>query len=398
MELSLQQATAVDKVGEFLRDPSKRVFRLDGYAGTGKTTIAKHLANQHDGEVLFGAFTGKAASVLTRRGCPASTLHSLLYTPETGDKEVIKKAQKELAEEVERDPSSPAVQALREELKELNTLKFTFNHESPLKDTDLLIVDEVSMVGEELGNDLLRFEGLKILVLGDPGQLPPISGEGFFQTKYPCDYALTEIHRQAAGNPIITLATLVRQGHSIRPGRYGTSLVQRRSNTTIEQLVSAEQVIVGTNNSRKKFNGLVRDKHGYTSLSCPHPGEKIICLANNKELGILNGTQWAVETSSDKGIFMELGITPWDDRGLDKRQVKALSAHPFDADVKAMMWFDRKAAEQFDFGYAITCHKAQGSQWGSIFIQDESYCFREHSKNWLYTAITRAEESVVIAQ
>src|SRR6187551_3994389 len=99
MEMSKQQGEAVTKVGGFLRDPGQRVFRLDGYAGTGKTTLARHLASQHDGEVLFGAFTGKAASVLNKKGCPASTLHSLLYTPKTGSEEEIKKLQKELAAE-----------------------------------------------------------------------------------------------------------------------------------------------------------------------------------------------------------------------------------------------------------------------------------------------------------
>lgn len=393
MDFSPQQAQAIDKVGAWLNDPTSRVFRLDGYAGTGKTTIARHLASQFNGNTLYGAFTGKAASVLTRRGCPASTLHSLLYTPVIGDKEVIKEKQKLLAET--KDPVK--ANALREELKELNTVKFKFNEESPLKDTDLLIVDEVSMVGEDLGNDLLRFEHLKILVLGDPGQLPPISGEGFFQTKYPCDHTLTEIHRQAAGNPIITLATLVRQGHSIRPGKFGSSLVQRRNGTTVEQLVSASQVIVGTNASRRKFNQMIRDDYDFASLSCPAEGEKIICLKNNKELGLLNGTQWYVESSRDQGLFVELGLIAWEDKEKEEAQIKAISAHPFDANVKELMWYDQKLYDQFDFGYAITCHKAQGSQWERIFIQDESWIFKESSKQWLYTAITRAEESVIIA-
>lgn len=393
MELSPQQIQAYDKVGAWLKNPSSRVFRLDGYAGTGKTTIARRLAAQHDGETLFAAFTGKAASVLTKRGCPASTLHSLLYVPHTGDEEAIKKLQKELAKS--NDESRKA--AIREEIKELNTLKFKFNPDSPLKDTDLLIVDEVSMVGEDLGNDLLRFENLKILVLGDPGQLPPISGEGFFQSKFPCDHMLTEIHRQAAGNPIITLATLVRQGHPLRVGTYGSSRVQRRSNTSAEHLVKADQIIVGANSTRKKFNQLVRDQLSYSSLSCPHPGEKIICLKNNKEIGILNGTQWAVISAEDTGLTVELDLVPWDDREKEGVKPLALSAHPFDKDLRNMMWFERKMAEEFDFGYAITCHKAQGSQWTNVFIQDEGWMFKENAKKWLYTAITRAEESVVVA-
>ena len=57
-----------------------QVFRLFGYAGTGKTTLARHLAEGVDGRVVFGAFTGKAALVMRRKGCAdASTIHSMIY-------------------------------------------------------------------------------------------------------------------------------------------------------------------------------------------------------------------------------------------------------------------------------------------------------------------------------
>src|ERR1700704_3832073 len=82
---SPQQDAALQAVAAWLkarpgRGSTPAVFRLFGYAGTGKTTLAKHLAEGVEGKVLFAAFTGKAALVMRRKGCQnASTIHSLIY-------------------------------------------------------------------------------------------------------------------------------------------------------------------------------------------------------------------------------------------------------------------------------------------------------------------------------
>ena len=128
-------------------------------------------------------------------------------------------------------------------------------------------------------------------------------------------------------------------------------------------------------------------------------GDKLICLKNNREVGLLNGTQWGVEEATDEGPYIKLAILPWDIEGeanSPAREPLRISAHHFDVDLRKLMWWDRKRAEEFDFGYAITCHKSQGSQWEKIFIQNESYAFREDASRWLYTALTRAEDTVTV--
>ena len=140
MSWSPQQDAALKAVAEWLRRGDRPVFRLFGYAGTGKTTLAKHIAEDVDGEVAFGAYTGKAALVLRSKGCPdASTIHSMIYRSR------------------ESDEGGP---------------QFVLNRQSPAAKADLIIIDECSMVDEELGRDLLSF-GQPVLVLGDPAQLPP---------------------------------------------------------------------------------------------------------------------------------------------------------------------------------------------------------------------------------
>ena len=393
MEFSPQQATAIDEVGAWLKggSSSPQTYYLAGYAGTGKTTLAKHLASLQEGETIFAAYTGKAASVLQKKACPgAQTIHSLIYRVQQPDKEFIK----DLQQKIKSAGASPKGIKLEAQLLEANKPKFLLNEESPLADADLLVIDECSMVGPEIGQDLLSF-GKKILVLGDPGQLPPVEGAGFFTSGKP-NLLLTEIHRQAQGNPIINMATLVRQGGRLRVGTYGDSKVCTRSHEV--DFTEYDQLIVGLNRTRKAFNAAYRDNLGWYG-SVPMVGDKLICLKNNREVGLLNGTQWGVEEATDEGTYIKLAILPWDNEGeanSPAREPLRISAHHFDVDLRKLMWWDRKRAEEFDFGYAITCHKSQGSQWEKIFIQNESYAFREDASRWLYTALTRAEDTVTV--
>ena len=82
MQFAPQQDEALKAVSKWLKEGKTPVFRLFGYAGTGKTTLAKHFAEHVDGDVLFAAFTGKAALVMRSKGCAdASTIHSMIYRP-----------------------------------------------------------------------------------------------------------------------------------------------------------------------------------------------------------------------------------------------------------------------------------------------------------------------------
>src|SRR5712675_3171912 len=167
------------------------LFRLFGYAGTGKTTLARHLAEGVDGKVLFAAFTGKAALVMRRKGCQgASTIHSLIYKP------------------IENNTEQPS---------------FELWDEAPASKAKLIIIDECSMVDAELARDLMSF-GVPLLVLGDPAQLPPIHGGGFFTDAKP-DAMLTEVHRQAQDDPIVRLSMEIRAGNPLTQGQYGETQV-----------------------------------------------------------------------------------------------------------------------------------------------------------------------------
>jgi exodeoxyribonuclease-5 len=391
-QLSNSQAKAVDDTVAWFRGgkSTPQVFRLFGYAGTGKTFTARHVESLLDVSTAYCAYTGKAASVL---GNGASTIHRLIYRVKKGDQAVIDSLKKQM------ETASPSLLGvLKRDLAQASKPVFVLKdvEEVPY---DLIVCDEVSMVGEKIGQDLLSF-GKKILVLGDPGQLPPVEGSGFFDTAKP-DILLTEIHRQARDNPIISMATLVRQGHRLRKGVYGTSRVIDRRTESVDPR-EFDQLIVGTNRSRRTWNARYRELAGW-SAGCPEQGEKVICLRNNHEKGILNGTQWRVRNGEDKGLWYTLDIEDWDEQpftgmSADNEDALILDCHPFNVDLKEEPDWIRRKYEEFDFGYAITCHKAQGSGWPKVYIADESFIFKENATRWLYTAITRASETVLVAQ
>ncbi|WP_417407893.1 ATP-dependent DNA helicase [Hoeflea sp.] len=375
MKFSPQQDEALKAVSRWLKDGRTPIFRLFGYAGTGKTTLAKYFADNVDGEVLFAAFTGKAAQVLRARGAKnARTIHSLIYRPK-GEEEISD-------EETGKTTVSPL---------------FSINRQSPLAQAALIIIDECSMVDEALGKDLMSF-GTPILVLGDPGQLPPISGGGFFTEQEP-DILLTEIHRQARDNPIIDLAMQVREGREIMHGDYGTAQVIGKNEVDRDMVLEADQVLVGTNRTRRRYNQRLRELKGFTQ-AFPQAGDKLVCLRNDPAKALLNGSLWQVMTSSKETVKpgINLLLRPEDDdmdRGSAK--IKLLKSVFDDPDLE-VPWQTKKRYDDFDYGYALTVHKAQGSQWNSVVLFDESYAFRETRERWLYTAITRAAERLVIVR
>lgn len=364
-----QQLAAIEKVRSWLKDPAgAQVFKLFGWAGTGKTTLARHLAKSVEKPVVYAAFTGKAALVMRSNGCyNASTIHSLIYSPKI----------------------NPIT----------NDVEWELNSKSDAASAGLIVIDEVSMVNRALAEDLLSFN-TRVLVLGDPAQLPAIGEEGFFVSGDP-DIMLTEIHRQALGNPIIQLSKKVREGQRLYPGKWGKCEIMDSKKLGTRQLesilLSADQVICGSNKSRQSLNAKIRDARGLVGKESWHPvvGDQLVCLKNRHQDQLLNGSLWAV---------VEV-------REINKKHVKmlllSLDGYDFEQEVKVPVEFfkgtehtldpvARRSMTEFTWGWALTCHKSQGSQWGRVVIVDEGWMFKENKHRWQYTAITRAVDSAVI--
>lgn len=369
VEWGPQQQEALARIRIWLgaRYGGQQTFYLAGWAGTGKTTLAQEIASEVR-NTKFAAFTGKAASVMAQKGCDgAQTVHRLIYKIDEGA--------------TDRSPSGDPV--------------FRLSTSSELVSAGLLILDESSMIGKTLAQDLLSF-GVKILVLGDPAQLPPVGEDtGFFTGREP-DFQLTEIHRQAEGNPIIQMSQTVRKGNRLNWGQYGDSLVLPAKQVTAAMARQADQILCGRNATRRAKNERMRGLLGRKGLFAPQ--DRIVCTKNDYGAGLLNGTIWqvqAIEYQDDAETLMSIrGIDPGSE-GVTM-SVRATNVVVLGTE-KDTPKEDLRGFQFFDFAYCLTVHKAQGSQWDTVLVYDESSVFREERHRWAYTAVTRAAKRVIWA-
>ncbi|MBB5690898.1 AAA family ATPase [Roseomonas alkaliterrae] len=420
---SPQQAAAIASIVDWYRTrrTQQQVFRLFGYAGTGKSTITAAaiealgldpMARDGDtaGGVLFAAFTGKAALVMTRKGTPASTIHSFIYRVSEATPEEIARVEKELFD-LQRDlrRMGPAERAFAEtqisklqlRLADIHKPSFLLNEQSRVRDAALVVLDEVSMVGPEMAADLLAF-GKPILVLGDPGQLPPIKGAGAF-TEAPPDVMLTEIHRQAGESAIIRLATMARQGIEIPPGGHDEHVWKLPRNAVdAAQMLRGGQVICGRNSTRLWLNGAMKAAAGFPATYPEGRSEKIICLKNRHDLGLVNGMFVNLTDIEDDGpLSFRASVTTEDGLAIAGRH-RFYKGHYDDhvrlqPDRARQDWRELRGLIETSWGYAITCHKAQGSQWENVVVYDDGLSRTPEDRGrWLYTAITRAERGLVL--
>lgn len=403
---SPQQQVALDKMRRWIDDPGgSQVFFCAGYAGTGKSTIARALNDHIGGRALSAAYTGKAASVMRKKGLiNATTIHRLIYTPVGSDAEAkFRELREELQglekQEVKLDKMQlQRMEALRRQMASIEESasqpRFILKEETALSGAPLLILDECSMVDESIGQDLLSF-GTRVLVLGDPAQLPPVRGTGFFTDTQP-DHLLTEIHRQATESPILRLATLAREGRSIPRGEWVTDHGTARvvPSITKEQALAADMILTGTNARRQAINRRHRELGGHTS-PMPEAGERLMCLRNNHEMGLQNGTLWVTEQADDQWgegqDTVYLRIRP-EEGGADIGV--GAEACLFRDDQQRVMW---SSNEQLTWGSAATVHKAQGSEWDNV-VGFLDWPGRQSVREWTYTLITRASNELTLVE
>lgn len=396
MEFTEQQEQALTLAGQWLSNPrAPQIFRLFGYAGTGKTTIAKEIARMVRGFTVFGAYTGKAALVLRSKGCAASTIHSLIYKCDDPDPACPQCRGMKVfpaGTEIKCTKCGGSGDAPAGDMKPV----FRLNPESPIIGAGLVIIDECSMVGEDIGADLLSF-GKRVLVLGDPAQLPPVQGGGFFTEAEP-DFMLTDIRRQALDDPIVKMSMDVREGRDIVPGTYGDSKVIMRRDLQPGEVMAADQVLCGLNNTRRGLNSRFRGMLGYTE-SCPdfpHEGDRLVCLKNDRERQLYNGSLWTAVTPKLHDRFVTMSALSADEGGPSKPVPVVVPIEYFHGTEKNLPYNIQRRYDAFDFGYALTVHKSQGSQWDHVMLFDESHIFRENARRHLYTGITRAAKRITI--
>lgn len=329
----------------------KQVQTLGGYAGTGKTVVAFNL-RQVLPDFAVCAYTGKAADVLRKKGIlDAATIHKIIYRP------------------------------VLDELG--NVIDFTLKSNDEVGCSGFL-VDEGSMVTEEMDGDLRSF-GLPIIYIGDHGQLEPIGKSSFNIMSNP-DYKLEQIHRNAGD--IAYFAEYIRKGN--KPSTYPSNDKVRIVNNhrASKDICDVDQIICAFNKTRVSLNMQVREKLGFTN-ELPQPGDRVMCLRNNYQAQLFNGMQGICKEVYHKGYGPHRMIFEVDG---EERDV-AFDKSQFNKE-KYDFSYNREDPDPFDFCYAITCHKAQGSEWDRVMVF-EQFCRGWDMKRWSYTAASRAKKQVM---
>lgn len=399
IEFTRDQHAVLNAAARWYKSPDRhsKPLLVQGYAGTGKTSLAQHIAESLGVDAAYLAPTGRAAGVLREkidRAVGIMTLHSAMYAPEPDDPELYAQLQRQL--EKATDPR--IVREIRAEMKRLMRniewvlqdhfrwmhARYEGNSGGAGTRAGLIIVDEASMVRADNGGDLMalaRAYRIPVIATGDPGQLPPVNGLPAF-TRENCvtTPVMHEIVRQRAGSEILKLAHSVREGKQYFRGEYGRELSIRSSKEKISAC-DFDMVICGFNAQRQDINDAERRAAGCRPGSLPAKGEPMIVLRNDHDLGVANGDVFEVVAVDDSdgllvhGKFANGAIKPLDcrlERGSDTMH----------------------GAMPVDFAYAISCHKAQGSEWDHVAVLDCK--FPDAERLWRYTAVTRAARHLTL--
>ena len=392
MELTEKQQEGLKIAVQRHRDGCKYTV-ISGYAGTGKSTLVKFIIDALDvdkDDVCYAAFTGKAAEVLRKKGNKNScTLHRLLY------------------DHVPRPGGG------------------FFRKAKPRLEYDIVVVDEVSMVPKEM-MDLLFSHKAYIICLGDPFQLPPVDKNSDNHLLDNPHIFLDEIMRQAEESEIIRLSMAIREGKPLELFQGENVQVIDKKDFVTGMMTWADQVIVAKNATRALYNESIRKMLGHGPE--PEDGDKVVCLRNywddlsDNGDALVNGTIGYLKLPVDKNVIFP---------AFAKTKVKSVMGIEADiyteegncyplvvadknmimTNTKSIDWRDSYALgrlkarigdivpKEMAYGYAITCHKAQGSEWNKILVVEENYPFDkvEHAR-WLYTAVTRASEKLVLVR
>jgi len=419
MTLSKDQLEAKKTILDWINSRTRSSYlTLGGYAGTGKSSLIADVRKSlpKNWKVAFAAYTGKASGVMKNKLIAADavnendyvgTIHGLCY-------------------HVRVDPDTG-----------LNV----FERKAWI-DYNLIIVDEASMVNQELFQDL-RLYGIPILFVGDHGQLPPISSDDFNLMTDPV-IKLEEVHRFDGDSALLDLSIMAREGSRIPFKRFDDKVAKVNENDPLVDDFILNRLgdfsdgicLCGTNNTRVDVNQLIRVNYGIVSDvgdKLPRVGDRVVCLRNNRNLvdpiynGMLGkigsiseipnpGTSllndvWNMSVSVDDGFTYKgmvnkhhFGEMKYSDDGKEFVTVRELMQMKSKLTIKEKKMIRGKLGgrrlyfDAFDFGYCLTVHKSQGSEWGNVMLFEETsgYWDEDYRRKWLYTAVTRSNNRLLI--
>jgi len=384
---------------------------ISGYAGTGKTTLIRVLGEEHQDGLLVITPTGKAALRVKEAAEieDARTIHSWLY-------------------EVSEDEKTGQ---LGFNLRKVNMVT--------RPGSGLVLVDEASMMGLVNFRDVYRYcqeLNLNLVLIGDSFQLPPVEPEAayrdfsVFSDSFPSNFKvkLTEVLRQALDSPVIKACTAIRNGGRVHEALAEIPGVSPGRLTEEARRVWDDQgaTICHKNATRHVINSAIRQQLGLSDGQL-QDREPLLVTRNNYQVGLYNGEVVDVLGPPEAINAHPIAVRDrfkggscfvncfWVKVNGSEGKVKVLVADReiFGTAENVGEHIIRRACQDLfpgrkddpkppylhsNLGYALTCHKSQGSEWDEVLVVMESSVRlnTEDGRRWAYTAVSRAQREVKI--
>lgn len=385
--LTDEQQALVKACYSWFYNDDELVFEYAGGPGTGKSFVMNFIIDYlgiSRNQIAPMAFTGAAAVNMRTKGLlNAGTIHSWIYNTTITQK--VDKSGNYIIDEYFNRP--------KETIDFIPKIK--------LKHIKLIIIDEGYMVPYEMKKDIEKF-GIKILVAGDWNQLPPVNSTPAYLTDPNSVFLLTKTMRQSEGSNIVKLAYNILNGYPISNGYYGDVLVIDEEELTDQMILSSNIIICSKNSTREYYNNKIRKLYGFSGKT-PQYGERVICRSNNKEeivddINLANGLIGTVVNYPD--------VSGFDGKTFNMQFLPDILSNPFDIKVSYKYFtapYQQREAikndrylqgEKFEFGYAITAHLSQGSQFDNVIVIDEPMIGNINNR-LSYVAITRAKKRLI---
>ena len=387
VQLNDDQERILNAAIHWFNHESEQVFQIAGAAGTGKSYLMYQILKKlhlHYDEYLAMAYTGQASIVMRTRGfAQARSIHSSLY-------ELVEVADHDNISEAFNLPKKKKIFKLRDSIED---------------EIKLLFIDEAFMVPKRMVEDILSF-GIKVIVCGDPNQLPPIGDDPGFLVSGKV-HTLTQLMRQAEESPIVYIANRAIHNLPIHCGMYGNQVLVITEDELIPEMFTqfSQCVCCGTNRTREILNSNIRAMYGYQG-QLPTYGERVICRQNNWDnivqgIALCNGLCGTVISPADvskyDGNVFTIDFMPdlINDyfRNLNCNKEYFLAPYSRKQEMKSMdkNWIK---GEFFEYAYCLTTHLCQGSEYATgIYIEEFTRPQMQRALN--YTGITRFKQGLI---